>query len=149
MVELFQRTVEQDGQGYCVVASLLMRYLTIAATQAERTTWKKNKIPVEWKAWLQHLCVAVLTLDIEEDVKGSFFFCKSGSCCLLWLCIKVKIKDVDCWQRHMVTAAGLVVLPQRVSGKRRQGMASSSDWCSSCKRFKRRRKRQQCLRCFL
>lgn len=68
---------------------------------------KKKKIPAEWKGWLQHLCAAVLTLDIEEDVKGFFFFffCKSGSSCLLlWLCIKVKIKDVDCWQRHRVTA---------------------------------------------
>lgn len=43
MVESFQRTVEQDGQGYCVVASDLMRYLTIKATQAERTIWKKKK----------------------------------------------------------------------------------------------------------
>lgn len=34
---------------------------------------KKKKIPAEWKGWLQHLCAAVLMLDIEEDVKGSVF----------------------------------------------------------------------------
>lgn len=68
-------------------------------------------------------------LDIEEDVKGSFFFfCKSGSSCLLlWLCIKVKIKDVDCWQRHRVTA-GVTRCFASVCVRQAQAVAGIFQW---------------------
>lgn len=69
MVELFQHTEEQDGQGYCVVLSLLMRYLTITATQAERTIWvkkKKKKKP----CWMKGLTTAYVCCSANIGYVG-------------------------------------------------------------------------------
>lgn len=79
MVESFQRTVEQDGQGYCVVASDLMRYLTIKATQAERTIWKKKKNP----CWMKGLTAASVCCSANVGYRGRcerlfFFFLQFG-----------------------------------------------------------------------
>lgn len=58
---------------------------------------RKKKKPSQWKGRLLHLCAAVLTLEMLEDVKGSFLVAQEGEQLLL-LRIKGKIKSVDCWQ---------------------------------------------------
>lgn len=111
---------------------------------------KKKKNP----CWMKGLTAASVCCSANVGYRGRCerlcFFASLGAvaCC----CGCASKSRSKMWTAGRDTGSLLVwlgVLPQCVSGKRRRWPASSSDWCSSCKRFKRRTKRQQRLRCFL
>lgn len=144
MVELFQCTVEQDGHGYCVVSSLLMRYLTITATQAERTMWVKKKKKVCWMKGLTpaSVCCSANVGHVGRCERLCFYFASRRAVVVVHQrqdqkCGLLAETQGHCWC-DLVFCLSLCV-----------ANTSSRDCCSSSKRFTLWEKGELRLKCFL